>query len=219
MKNKFLLFFGKVTRRISPVSFAAFIAFVLLSLITAYAAIPLDGEEQLRCGIIRFHVLANSDSKDDQELKLAVRDAVTDYTSGILEDCADISLAKEIINKNSDEIVRLAKRCIRDNGYSYDVRFAAGFENYPRRIYGKYTFPAGEYYSVRLEIGKAKGKNWWCVLFPPMCISGAVAEKYDNPAELKEIGFSDAETALISEPLNTRTEIRFFFLDMLSKIK
>lgn len=219
MKNRITAYLKIVSGRISPVSFAAFIAFILLSLITAYAMTPLEGEEELKSGIIRFHVLANSDEDCDQQLKLRVRDAVTEYTTQILSECTDIKLAKKIIDENSVEIVRIAKACISDNGYSYDAVISTGFEMYPRRIYGKYTFPAGEYYSVRLKIGNAAGKNWWCVLFPPMCLQGAVTEKYENPEALSHIGFSDDEIELISEHSGARREVRFFFLDMLSKIR
>lgn len=218
MKNKIITYAGKVLKRISPVSAGALVAFVLLSLITAYAALPLDGEEELKSGIIRFHVLANSDKDYDQMLKLQVRNAVTEYTSQLLAECTDIDDAKRIIDKNSAEIVRIAEACIRDNGYCYGAELTAGLELYPRRIYGKYTFPAGKYYSVRLKIGNGAGKNWWCVLFPPMCLQGAITEKYENPSQLSDIGFSDDEIELISERASVRREVRFFFLDMISKL-
>ncbi len=217
MKNKIIAYTKKIISRISPVSFAALIAFILLSLCIAYAVTPLDGEKELRSGIIRFHVLANSDSDEDQALKLLVRDAVTKYTTEILADCKSINAAKEIISQNSHTIIDIANKCIADNGYSYDTALELGFENYPRRTYGKYTFPAGSYYSVRLKIGDSKGKNWWCVLFPPMCLGGATVEKYEDVGELQDIGFSDSQIELISEPENVRTEIRFFALDFLSK--
>ena len=217
MTEKISAYLKKIAGRICSLSFCAFIAFVFLTLTIAYAITPLDGEDELYNGIIRFHVLANSDSKEDQELKLKVRDAVTEYTTVLLENCTDIAQAKAIISESRDEIISAAKKTIAENGYGYDVTFETGFEAYPKRTYGKYTFPAGTYYSLRLKIGKAKGKNWWCVLFPPMCLGSVTVEKYDNSDELQKIGFSEDEINLISENKNTKKEIRFFFLDFFYK--
>ena len=209
----------KVQRRFDLASFSALIAFVVLSLTIASAATPIDGESELYSNIIRFHVLANSDSKADQQLKLKVRDSVTEYTTELLSDCRDIESARRLISENKDRICEIAQKCVYDSGYSYDVSTSTGYETYPRRIYGKYTFPAGEYFSFRVNIGKAEGKNWWCVLFPPMCQSGATVEKYDNPGELSNIGFSQDEINVISENGSVKKEIRFFFLDFLNSLK
>ena len=209
----------KVQRRFDLASFSALIAFVVLSLTIASTATPIDGESELYSNIIRFHVLANSDSQADQQLKLKVRDSITEYTTELLSDCRDIESAKRLISENKDRICEIAQRCVYDNGYSYNVSTSTGNEIYPRRIYGKYTFPAGEYFSFKVNIGKAEGKNWWCVLFPPMCQSGALVEKYDNPKELSDIGFSQDEINVISENGNVKKEIRFFFLDFLNSLK
>lgn len=212
-------YFKKVIRRIDPVSFAALLAFVILSLTIASAATPIDGESELYNNIIRFHVLANSDSQNDQQLKLKVRDRVTEYTTELLSQCRDIESAKKLIFENETAICEIAQKCVYDNGYNYSISTSIGTESYPRRIYGKYTFPAGEYFSLRVKIGEAHGKNWWCVLFPPMCQSGALVEKYDNPQELLDIGFSDDEINIISENGSVKKEIRFFFLDFLNSLK
>lgn len=219
MKKNILEYLKKVIGRINPMSFAALICFILLSLTVAAATSPLDGEKELYNGIIRFHVLANSDSEEDQNLKLRVRDKVTMYTTEILSDCKSINEAKKIITDNKKEIEKIAENAISEQGFTYSVSLTEGFEIYPRRTYGKYTFPAGRYYSVRLEIGKAEGKNWWCVLFPPMCLGGAAVEKYDNAAELSEIGFSENEISIISEEKSAKKEIRFFFLDIFNFTK
>ncbi|MBR3996206.1 MAG: stage II sporulation protein R [Clostridia bacterium] len=219
MKQKIISYLKKVAGRINPLSFAALTGFILISLTVASAITPLDGEDELYRGIIRFHVLANSDSKEDQDLKLMVRDRVTEYTTDILSQCTDIAQAKSIILQKRENILSIARDVISENGYEYDVTLETGMENYPRRIYGKYTFPAGNYYSVRINIGKAEGKNWWCVLFPPMCLGSATVEKYDDTAELSKIGFSDEEIEVISEPDNVKTEVRFFFLDLINKRK
>lgn len=209
-------YFKKVIGRIDPLSFAALTAFILLSLTVSFAASPLPGEKELCNGIIRFHVLANSDSNYDQDLKLKVRDEVTKYTTELLEECKCINEAKRMISENSETITAIAQKVIIDSGSNYAVTLKQGMETYPRRVYDNYTFPAGKYYSVRLEIGEAKGKNWWCVLFPPMCLGSATVEKYNDPAALSEIGFSDSEIKIISEEKAVKKEIRFFFLDLIN---
>ena len=216
MKNTISVSLKKFLTRINPMSLAALLSFVLLSLTLSVAATPLPGEKELYGEIIRFHVLANSDSEEDQNLKLAVRDKVTEYTTTLLEGCCSIAEAKEIISQNSDKIVEISKKVIKDKNKEYPVCLKQGLETYPKRIYGNYTFPAGEYYSVRLEIGDACGKNWWCVLFPPMCLGGATAEKYDDTSALSKIGFTDNAVTLISDEKTVKREIRFFFLDLVN---
>ncbi len=215
MKEKIIPYLKKVVKRIDPLSLAALIAFIMLSLTIASAVTPIEGEEELYNNIIRFHVLANSDSSEDQELKLKVRDSVTQYTTKLLSDCTSINEAKDIISDNKEEITSIAQKVITQNGYNYTVTFETGYENYPRRTYGKYSFPAGNYYSLRLKIGNAEGRNWWCVLFPPMCLGSATVEKYDDDSELRRIGFSDNEINIISETDSVKKEIRFFFLDLI----
>lgn len=217
MKQKFSKLSKTIKNRFSPLSAFALVAFILLSLTVAAATLPLKGEQELYSGIIRFHVLANSDSDFDQALKLQVRNQVTEYTSALLSNCSNITQAKKIISKNQSAIIKIANRCIAQNGANYTASIQLGTESYPRRTYGKYTFPAGNYYSVRLKLGKAQGANWWCVLFPPMCLGSSTAEKFNNTDELKNIGFSEDQINLISED-TPKTEIRFFFLDLLQNM-
>lgn len=192
-------------------------AFIGALIFTSYCAfVPLSGEEELYSSIIRFHVLANSDSDEDQALKLSVRDSVTAVTKELLRDCTDIHDAKRILTQNEDVIIEAAERCISNSGYSYSAALKQGFEIYPRREYGNFTFPSGRYYSVRLSIGSGKGKNWWCVLFPPMCTGGAVVEKYESEENLSVSGFSDSEIDIIKEDTSVRREIRFFLLDLIN---
>ena len=207
----------RIKRRTSPLSFTAFLSFVTLMLFTYFAISPIDGEKELYSNVIRFHVLANSDTEADQSLKLLVRDRVTEYTTKILADATDVDSAGKLISENAEEILRISKECITENGYNYPVSIEIGKEIYPRRDYERFIFPAGVYNSVRLKIGKAEGKNWWCVLFPPLCRAGATVEKYENDSELLKIGFNEDEISLISDTKNTRTEVRLFFLDLIYK--
>ena len=119
--------------------------------------------------LIRFHVLANSDSPEDQELKLKVRDKVIDAMAEDLEKSKDVNETREILAANLRKIEEVAKAEIERNGESYGVRASLGEHKFPTKRYGNVVFPAGIYEALRIEIGKAKGQNWWCVMFPPLC--------------------------------------------------
>ncbi|MBU5676096.1 stage II sporulation protein R [Alkaliphilus sp. MSJ-5] len=119
--------------------------------------------------LIRFHVLANSDSPEDQELKLKVRDKVIDAMAEDLEKSKDVNETREILAANLRKIEEVAKEEIERNGEKYDVRASLGEHKFPTKRYGNVVFPAGIYEALRIEIGKAKGQNWWCVMFPPLC--------------------------------------------------
>lgn len=126
-------------------------------------------QQNLAEQVVRFHVLANSNSSDDQALKLLVKNAVLEYMSEPLARCETASEAVEILDKNTSSIIRVARQVIEENGYSYSV--TAGIEEvyFPVKSYGDVTFPAGMYTAYRIIIGEGDGNNWWCVLYPPLC--------------------------------------------------
>lgn len=212
-------YFNKIKSRFSPLSCSALIAFVTLSMLFYVAASPLEGEEELYSNIIRFHVLANSDSKEDQALKLSVRDEVIKYTTNLLNNITDLDAAAQILESHKNEIAEIARKVVLNSGANYDISVQICKEVYPTRVYSNYTFPAGVYNSFKIKIGKAQGKNWWCVLFPPLCTAGAVREEYTSDKALTEIGFSEDEIKLITEKDATRTKIRFFALEIINKLK
>lgn len=146
-------------------------------------------QPQIAGKILRFHVLANSDSTEDQELKLKVRDAIGSYLSPILEDVESLQETKEIVQDQLPQIVEVAEACIAEEGYDYEVTAEIGNADFPEKTYGNYTFPAGEYEALEVYIGEAKGHNWWCVLYPNMCFQGSVYEVVDEESEeaLKEV--------------------------------
>lgn len=119
--------------------------------------------------LIRFHVLANSDSEEDQALKMKVKDEVISFIAPKLEHSSSIEESREILKENNDEIIKIATKCIKDNGYNYSVSTTLGKENFPTKVYGNITLPQGEYEAFRVLIGDADGANWWCVMFPPLC--------------------------------------------------
>lgn len=132
--------------------------------------------------IIRFHVIANSDTKADQNLKLAVRDAVGIKMSGLLKDAADRSRSEAVIRKNMEDMKQTAEKVIAERGYDYDVDICLTDTDFPVKTYGAYTFPAGNYEALEIVIGAGKGHNWWCVMYPNMCFSDTRYEVIDEDA-------------------------------------
>ena len=132
--------------------------------------------------IIRFHVIANSDTKADQNLKLAVRDAVGIKMSGLLKDAADRSRSEAVIRKNMEDMKQTAEKVIAERGYDDDVDICLTDTDFPVKTYGAYTFPAGNYEALEIVIGAGKGHNWWCVMYPNMCFSNTMYEVIDEDA-------------------------------------
>lgn len=120
-------------------------------------------------GILRFHVRANSDSSEDQALKMAVKEDVISMLRPLLDECADVKQTKNVIVSNLENIYETAIHTIVEQGYNYDVKVYVTEEQFPAKTYGDMTFPEGRYQALRVDIGKAQGQNWWCVMFPPLC--------------------------------------------------
>lgn len=131
----------------------------------------------IRRDVVRLHILANSDAEQDQTLKMAVRDAVTAKTTGWLDGVADEGEAIKTIERYLPQLQATAEQTVEQYGYSYPVRVSLCDTYFTTRTYGDMTMPAGMYTAVRVEIGEAKGKNWWCVVYPPMCIRSTVKEQ------------------------------------------
>lgn len=133
------------------------------------AAAQADMQSHLAEGVLRFHVLANSDSDEDQALKLKVRDAILGYMEEKMPEAEDASGAARWIRTHIDEIEAVGRKTVADEGADYTVSAAVTTCWFPDRTYGDLTFPAGNYKALRVEIGEAKGHNWWCVLYPSLC--------------------------------------------------
>lgn len=168
--------------------------------------------------IIRLHVVANSDSPEDQQLKLQVRDKVMSRMSKRFEELKDIAEVKDIIEESLGEIETIARETIEENGKLYGVKAAFERTDFPTKVYGSLTLPAGTYQALNIVIGEGNGKNWWCVMFPPLCFidvaRGVVPEK--TMKELKK-SLTDEEYRLL---LSSRTEeqipvkLRFKILEL-----
>lgn len=139
--------------------------------------------------VIRFHVLANSDSEEDQNLKLKVRDGILAEFKDELEKSENISQTREILLNNMDKIKECAEVIIQQEGYNYTVSASLSIDKFPTKDYGDISFPAGKYEALRIVIGEGKGKNWWCVMFPPLCFVDATHNEIpeESKQELKNI--------------------------------
>ena len=131
-------------------------------------------------GIIRFHVIANSDSDEDQELKFKVRNRVLAKVQNALEGSQAAAQTREYIEENLEEIEACALQCVRAEGYDYDVKARIGVTAIPAKEYDDVYFPAGTYEALTITIGEGKGQNWWCVVFPPLCLVDARESGYDE---------------------------------------
>lgn len=182
-----------------------FISFVLVTA-TSYANSIFN---DLSTNIFRLHIIANSDSSEDQLLKLKVRDSIINYMKIATKNA---NSKEEIINfckNNLDELKNIAIQVIKENGYEYDVNIEIGNFYFPTKDYANISLPAGNYDALRIKIGNATGKNWWCSLFPPLCfvdISSGVLEDEDSKV-LKE-NLNSEEYSLIT---NTSDEMKLKF--------
>ena len=182
------------------------LAFILIFI----GLMPIHGENEIYDSVLRLHVLANSDSEKDQALKLQVRDAILADSAEILNGCTTRDEAIEKINSAIPALTQSAKNAISAAGYDYTVRIELSEEEYPTRNYESFCFPSGSYISLRVLIGEAEGQNWWCVLFPPMCVGAA--SKGDAFAE---VGLTGDQYNIITQTENPKYKVRFKLLEAL----
>lgn len=149
-----------------------FIAVVVTGIAVNQKRKQMQGE--LAEEVFRFHVLANSDSEEDQALKMKVKEGVLSYMKEEIPESENVDKTKAWAKQNIDEIVDLSLQIILDEGYDYTVKAEVATSYFPDKSYGDITFPAGKYEALRIEIGEAKGQNWWCVLYPNLCFIDAV---------------------------------------------
>lgn len=129
--------------------------------------------DELRQGVLRLHIIANSNSEADQNLKLAVRDEILKNSINIFKDCNNVEDAIVTADNNIEEINEIANRVVRENGFDYNACVSVESRYFDTREYENFTLPAGNYQSLVVDLGKAQGKNWWCVVFPCVCVPTA----------------------------------------------
>mgnify|MGYP000378052821 CR=1 FL=1 len=192
---------------------------LLLSLLLLGGLLLLPGLKKEYEGIyektIRLHVLANSDSEEDQKLKLQVRDQVLAYVSPYLEDCLSKEESARILKELLPGIEETARQVLRKEGAGEEVSVALSEEFYPTRTYGELSFPAGDYTSLRIFLGSGEGQNWWCVVFPALCLPAA----QEDVAEVcRQAGLTQQEISVLTEDTG-EVELEFRTLEWLGKLK
>lgn len=190
--------------------FAVCTAFLVL--FTVSSVLPVNGEEKIYDSMIRLHVLANSDTDEDQQLKLKVRDAVLEAVEGIKAESTEDAYIKT--HEALADLERIAEDVIEKEGYGYSVSVELGEEKYPEREYDGFYLPAGTYTSLRVLIGNAEGKNWWCVLYPPLCTATA--------SEREEVfiaaGFTEGQYKTITDSKNKTYKVKFKIVEIIRDI-
>lgn len=178
------------------------LVFIYIALLSFNYSIAISSN--LSDSVFRLHIIANSDSSADQELKLKVRDKIIEYMNTLTSNSSDKKDVISIVNNHLDSFKEIALNTIKENGYNYDVNIEIGNFHFPTKSYGDISFPAGNYDALKIEIGDAIGQNWWCVLFPPLCFvnssTGVVPD--DSKNTLKE-NINSESYEIISEGNNS----------------
>ena len=205
MKKLLIIFKNPKIKMISILSF-------LLFLYTSICAFSYASNisNKISDSVFRLHVIANSDSKEDQNLKYKVRDNLIKYMNNICTNCKTKQEAIDLVITHQEDFKKIAYETIQNEGYDYKVQIEIGNFEFPTKDYGDISFPAGFYDALKVEIGKAQGHNWWCVMFPPLCFvdisSGVVPEE---SKEYLQNNMSEEEYALVSD--NPGFDIKFKF--------
>ena len=186
-------------------------------LLLVIGLLPVHGEEEIYNKVVRLHVLANSDSEEDQAVKLAVRDAILDVTVPLLQGCKTKEEAVALLEENRILLTETAQTVLREEGFDDAVSIEMGLEEYPTRTYDSLCFPAGEYVSMRVSLGEGEGQNWWCCLFPPLCLGAATVNEKTAEDACISVGFTPTQYKIITESDKPVDRARFKILELFGK--
>ena len=183
---------------------------VALILTMLFSVLPFEAScQEIRKDVFRLHILANSDTDKDQNLKLKVRDAVLEYTEKLYKNSNTKEEAEILTSKNLQNIANLAKQVIVDNGYNYNVTCQIEDVYFNTRTYENVTMPSGTYRALQIKIGNAKGKNWWCVMYPSLCVGASTDYKaLDDKLNDKEY----------NTLVNEKTQYKFKIVEIYERI-
>ena len=174
-----------------------------------------EGSENLYGSVIRIHVLANSDSPEDQETKLLVRDKILEFAEENLSGSKGLAEAEEEIRERIPQMEEMGRAYLKEIGKEDRLSITLTTEYYPTREYDSLSLPAGDYLSLRVLIGEAEGQNWWCILFPPTCLTTATEKAEDA---LLDAGMEEKNVKTITRE-GTRFQIRFKILEIVSQTR
>ena len=200
----------EVNMKLKPIELALIFALVITFLFSSGISAEAD---ELSSKLIRLHVVADSDSEEEQSLKLKVRDAVLSYLETELSAAERRDDAEKLINERIDVLEEIAEGVIKTEGKNHGVSVSLTEEYFQETDYDTFSLPSGRYLSLRIVIGSGKGHNWWCVVFPNVCYAGIL-----NDESSAEIGLSEGELSLITRD-STETVIRFRAMDIIARLK
>ena len=192
---------------------------MLCAALLTVGLLPVHGEADVYDTVVRLHVIANSDSEEDQALKLRVRDAVLEVTTPILSTCTTQEQARTTLEAAFGEIRAAAEAVVAAEGRSDSVALFLDNEEYPERDYDGFCFPSGTYLSMRVCIGDAKGQNWWCCLFPPLCMGSSTASTEAAEDAFIAVGMTPSQYKIITASDRPVYRIRFKLLEVLDGLK
>lgn len=188
-------------------------SWILTQAVHIHATYSSRLQEGIAREIIRFHVIANSDSDKDQQLKYLVKNALVQTLQPYLKDAKDINETQDIIAEMLPLIENHASQVIKEEGFNYTVTASLSPSYFPMKVYGDYTFPPGSYEALQVKIGEAQGKNWWCVMFPPLCF---VDETYsivdeDSKEHLKNLLTEEEFDSIRNNRVNVKIRFKLFY--------
>ena len=191
-----------------------FCVFVLVG-VMLLSVLPIHGESKIYDSVVRLHVIANSDSDEDQALKLKVRDGVLAVASELVAECKTRDEAAVALRGGLDAIEDTAQAVVTSEGYESDVSVKLCEEEYPTKNYESVCFPSGSYMSLQVKIGDAAGQNWWCVLFPNLCLSAATKSRAEDA--FIQAGLTPEQYKIITDSEGVKYKLRFKFLEIIEQ--
>ena len=180
---------------------------LILGMGALFITAALSDAGEVRKEVLRFHVIANSDSEKDQALKLKVRDGIAELTSSLFSDVSSKAEAAQIAEQNKEEIAQKAKEILLENGVDSAVKVSLGERFFPTKHYGNISLPAGKYDALCIEIGKAKGQNFWCVMFPSLCIAPASQIDDKQNAVKMDAVLSESAMDMVLHPSSVKFKV------------
>jgi len=192
------------------------IIFIIFAFVYWESTYSYNLQNSISNKVIRLHVIANSDSNFDQALKLEVRDKTVDFLSPLLSECKNIDESRFVIQKNLNNIEDIAIETLaKCSDYSASAELTDS--RFPTKKYSNYSFPAGEYETLKITIGEGKGQNWWCVMFPPLCFTDSAIEFPEDSVETLSENLSQEEFELISNADKPKIKIKFKLLEWMNR--
>ena len=211
------IFFNYVKNKKIKCIITLCILFSIYIFITAYSYV-MAISNNLSNNVFRLHVIANSNSDEDQKLKYIVRDNLISYMNTLCANCSSKEEVIKIVTAHLDQFQKIAQNTVYENGYSYSATVEVGNFEFPTKSYGDISFPAGFYDALKVKIGNASGQNWWCVMFPPLCFvditSGIVPD--DSKEQLQD-NLSSEEYSIISDSNNYSYNLKFKIIELFEK--